>query len=317
MNNLVLFAVPFFIFFLVLEGISYKIAQQDDQLVGYERRDTSTSLMMGLGSVIIGAVWGLVVIVLYAALYTVSPLRMDAADAWTWVLLFLVDDLAFYCYHRISHEVRVFWASHVVHHSSRHYNFSTALRQPWIPMTALPFWAPIALLGYKPWMILTMQSISLIYQFFLHTEKVRRLPRPIEYLFNTPSHHRVHHGTNDLYLDRNYGGILIIWDRMFGSFEPEDQRAVYGLTTNIETFNPVRVAFHEYVAVWHDVRGARGPRNKLGHMFGGPGWQPGTGQRGLAGAQARASGEGPKVAAWGRLPALPEAEREAAARPPA
>jgi len=225
--------------------------------------------------------------------------------------------LAFYCYHRISHEVRVFWASHVVHHSSRHYNFSTALRQPWIPMTALPFWAPIALLGYKPWMILTMQSISLIYQFFLHTEKVRRLPRPIEYLFNAPSHHRVHHGTNDLYLDRNYAGILIIWDRMFGSFEPDDQRAVYGLTTNIETFNPVRVAFHEYVAVWHDVRGARGLHNKLGYLFGGPGWQPGAGQRGLAGAQARASGEGPKVAAWGRLTAPPEAEREAAAGPPA
>jgi sterol desaturase/sphingolipid hydroxylase (fatty acid hydroxylase superfamily) len=229
------------------------------------------------------------------------------------VLLFFLDDLAFYAYHRISHEVRVFWASHVVHHSSQHYNLSTALRQPWVPITAVPFWAPLALLGYQPWMIFAMQSVSLIYQFFLHTERIKRFPKPIEFIFNTPSHHRVHHGTNDLYLDRNYGGMLIIWDRIFGSFEPEDERAVYGLTTNIETFNPVRVAFHEYVAVWHDVRGARGLRNKLGYLFGGPGWRPGDKDRGLAGAQARAASSGPKAAAWKKQGAAEPGERGPAA----
>ena len=318
MHDLVLYAVPAFVFFLGLEIISFKVAGHDEDMVGYEGRDTATSLSMGAGSVVIGAVWGLFVIVVYAALYTVSPLRMPTGEVWPWLLLFLLDDVAYYAYHRISHEVRVFWASHVVHHSSRHYNLSTALRQTWIPMTALPFWAPLALLGYKPWMIFTMQSVSLIYQFGLHTERIHRFPRPIEFLFNTPSHHRVHHGTNDLYLDRNYAGILIIWDRMFGTFEPEGEHVVYGLTKNIDTYNPVRVAFQEYAAVWRDVRHARGLHDKLGHLFGGPGWRPGDTDRGLISTQARAARERPRVAAWdrpaGRDRADPTPEQGVAAR---
>ena len=115
---------------------------------------------------------------------------------------------------------RVFWASHVVHHSSPHFNLSTALRQTWVPMTYLPFWLPLLLLGFPPWMVLLAQSWSLIYQFGLHTERIGRLPRPIEAVFNTPSHHRVHHGANEQYLDRNYAGILIIWDRLFGTLHP-------------------------------------------------------------------------------------------------
>ncbi len=148
---------------------------------------------------------------------------MPADRWWTYVVLFLADDFAYYWFHRIHHEVRVFWASHVVHHSSQHYNLSTALRQTWTPMTALPFWAGLALLGFQPWMILTQQAISLIYQFWIHTERIGRLPAPIEYVFNTPSHHRVHHGSNEIYLDRNYGGILIIWDRLFGTFQGGDR----------------------------------------------------------------------------------------------
>jgi sterol desaturase/sphingolipid hydroxylase (fatty acid hydroxylase superfamily) len=161
----------------------------------------------------------------------------------------------------------------VVHHSSRHYNLSTALRQTWVPMTYLPFWLPLLLVGFAPWMVLLAQSWSLIYQFGLHTERIGRLPRPLEAVLNTPSHHRVHQGANELYLDRNYGGILIIWDRIFGTYEPEDERVRYGLTTNIETFHPVRVAFHEYIALWHDVRRASTWRERAGHMWHGPGWQ--------------------------------------------
>ncbi len=275
MHDLVLYAVPFFVLFLVLEAVSFRIAANEQKdLVGYERRDTTTSLTMGAGSVVVGAVWGLFVIVIYAALYTITPLKMPADEWWTYVLLFFCDDLAYYSYHRCSHEMRVFWASHVVHHSSTHYNLSTALRQTWVPMTELPFWAVLALLGFAPWMIFAMQSVSLIYQFGLHTERVGRLPRPIEFIFNTPSHHRVHHGTNDQYLDRNYAGILIIWDRMFGTFEGEDERVVYGLTTNIETHHPVRVAFGEYAALWRDVRTAGSLRDSVGYLFGGPGWKP-------------------------------------------
>ena len=174
------------------------------------------------------------------------------------MLLFFADDLAYYVFHRVSHESRVFWASHVVHHSSQHYNLSTALRQTWVPMTYLPFWLPLPLLGFEPWMVLLAQSWSLIYQFGLHTERIGKLPRTLEAVLNTPSHHRVHHGANEQYLDRNYGGILVIWDRLFGSFEPEGERVRYGLTKNITTFNPVRVAFHEYHAL-----GARPARHPL------------------------------------------------------
>jgi len=216
------YAIPAFVLLLVVELLSFKYAR-DEELVGYEARDTRTSLMMGGGNVAINAVWKLVVVVAYAGLYELTPLRMPADKWWTYVLLFFADDLAYYWFHRIHHEVRVFWASHVVHHSSRHYNLSTALRQTWTPMTALPFWAPLALLGFAPWMILTQLAISLIYQFWIHTERVKRLPAPIEFFFNTPSHHRVHHGANEVYLDRNYGGILIIWDRIFGSFQGETE----------------------------------------------------------------------------------------------
>ncbi|MUM35450.1 sterol desaturase family protein, partial [Mycolicibacterium sp. CBMA 361] len=124
------------------------------------------------------------------------------------------------------------------------------------------------------WMILLQQSVSLLYQFFIHTERVGKLWRPIEFVMNTPSHHRVHHGSNDQYLDTNYGGILIIWDRLFGSFEPEGERVVYGLTKNIKTFNPMRVATHEYAGIWRDVRAAGSWRARWGHTFRGPGWSP-------------------------------------------
>ncbi len=282
MGELILYAIPAFVLLLAVELWSFRLAADED-LVGYEARDTRTSLSMGAGNVVINAVWKLAVIVVYAGLYELTPLRMPADEWWTYALLFFADDFAYYWFHRIHHEVRVFWASHVVHHSSQHYNLSTALRQTWTPMTALPFWAGLALLGFQPWMILLQQAISLIYQFWIHTERIGRLPAPFEFVFNTPSHHRVHHGSNELYLDRNYGGILIIWDRLFGTFQGETERVTYGLTQNLRTFKPHRVAFHEFAAIARDVRGASSWRERLGYMFRGPGWSPdgsGGGTRG-------------------------------------
>jgi sterol desaturase/sphingolipid hydroxylase (fatty acid hydroxylase superfamily) len=269
------YAIPFFVALLVLEALSFKYARDDDDdLVGFESHDTRTSLTMGLGNVAINVVWKFAVVAAYAAIYELTPLRLDSGDWWVWVALFFADDFSYYWFHRISHESRVFWASHVVHHSSEHYNLSTALRQTWVPMTYFPFWLWMPAVGFKPWMVLLAQAWSLIYQFWIHTERIRKLPRPLEWVLNTPSHHRVHHGSNDVYLDRNYGGILIIWDRMFGSFAPEGERVRYGLTKNIRTFKPVRVAFHEYVAMWHDFKRVRGWRDKLGVVFRGPGWSP-------------------------------------------
>jgi sterol desaturase/sphingolipid hydroxylase (fatty acid hydroxylase superfamily) len=269
----VLYAVPAFLLLIVMELLSFRFLPDDEER-GYEARDTATSLSMGLGSQIIGVPWKLVTAVLFAGLYVLSPLKLDPADWWVWVLLFFADDVAYYWFHRLHHEVRVLWAGHVVHHSSQFFNFSTALRQSWTPMTSLPFWLGLAALGFPPWMIFLQQSISLAYQFFLHTERIDKLPRPVEWFFNTPSHHRVHHGSNDPYLDRNYGGILIVWDRLFGSFEPEGERVRFGLTANIETFNPLKVVSHEYRAIWRDVRSATSWRNRAGYLFGRPGWQP-------------------------------------------
>ncbi|SCG36920.1 sterol desaturase family protein [Micromonospora humi] len=269
----VLYAVPAFLLLIVIEAVSYRFLPDDDER-GYELRDTTTSLSMGLGSQVIGFPWKLLTVGLYAALWTVAPVHLSPGDWWTWVIVFFADDLAYYWFHRSHHEVRVLWASHVVHHSSVHYNLSTALRQSWTPMTSLPFWLPLALLGIPPWMIFLQQSISLLYQFFLHTERIGKLPRPIEWVFNTPSHHRVHHGSNTEYLDRNYGGILIVWDRLFGSFAPERAPVRYGLTRNIQTYNPLRVATHEFAAIASDVRRATCWRHRLGYLLGRPGWQP-------------------------------------------
>jgi sterol desaturase/sphingolipid hydroxylase (fatty acid hydroxylase superfamily) len=273
---LLLFAAPLFLLMLVLELLSYRFLSDDSEL-GYQAKDTATSLSMGLGFLGVEAFWKLATVAAYVAAYQLTPLRLDPADWWTWVILFFGDDFLYYCYHRSHHEVRVLWASHVVHHSSERYNFSTALRQPWTPFTALPFWVPLALIGMPPWMIMLEISINLLYQFFLHTERIDRMPRWFEWVFNTPSHHRVHHGSQNPYLDRNYGGILILWDRLFATFEPERSRVVYGLTKNVGTFHPVRVAFGEYGAIARDVRTATSWRDRAGHLFRGPGWQPAYG----------------------------------------
>ena len=273
MVNIILYAIPVFALLLIVEFLSFRFLPEDDEL-GYELRDTATSLTMGTGYVMISIGWKLVLLFVFGAAYLIAPVHLSASNPWTWVALFVADDFVFYWYHRYHHTVRLFWASHVVHHSSQRYNLSTALRQPWTPVTQLPFWLPLAFLGFAPWMILLQQSISLIYQFFIHTERVDKLGRPVEFIMNTPSHHRVHHGSNRQYLDKNYGGTLIVWDRLFGTFEAEQERVVYGLTKNIDTFNPARVAFGEFIAIGRDVASARNWRDRFGYVFRGPGWKP-------------------------------------------
>lgn len=277
MEQLIIGAIPFFLFAMAIEFVALRHAAKENAeeagLVGYEARDSATSISMGLGHLGIAGAWKLVMVALYAAIYTISPFTLPTDAWWTWVLLFFADDLAYYCYHRGHHRVRLFWATHIVHHSSQHYNFSTALRQDWSPFTATLFWIPSALL-FEPWMLFLAIAWNLLFQFALHTEAIDKLPRPIELVFNTPSHHRVHHGSQPQYLDRNYAGILIIWDRMFGTFEPEVQRVRYGLTKNIDTFNPVKVAYGEFASLWRDLRGAGSWRDRLGYAFRGPGWSP-------------------------------------------
>ncbi len=165
-------------------------------------------------------------------------------------------------------------ASHVVHHSSQHYNLAAALRQTWTGnfTGSFIFWLWMPFVGFHPLVVMLMQQISLIYQFWIHTEAINKLPKPIEFIFNTPSHHRVHHSSDLKYLDKNHAGILIIWDRMFGSFQPEEEKPAYGLTKNVNTFNPVKIAFHEWGNLSKDVARGRTLSNAVKYLINPPGW---------------------------------------------
>jgi len=285
---LIYVAIPFFLLTLMLERAWAKRRRNDPRIKGYTRPDTLASLAMGVGNVVIAAGTKIGVVALMVLLYQYRVVTLPTTW-WTFLLLFVVEDLCYYGFHRASHEVRFFWAAHVNHHSSQHYNLSTALRQSWTtPFTGPLFWLPLPLLGFAPWMVLTQQAISLLYQYWIHTESIGRMGW-FEAVFNTPSHHRVHHGANAQYLDRNHGGILIIWDRLFGSFEPEDEKVKYGLTTNLTTHNPWHIAFHEWRAIWADVRASRSLREAFMYTFGPPGWSP-DGSRKTSAQQRREAG---------------------------
>jgi sterol desaturase/sphingolipid hydroxylase (fatty acid hydroxylase superfamily) len=265
-------AIPAFVALVLAEMIYVRLSRRGD----YETWDTFASLSMGLGNSISGLLLGGLVVVGYAA---ASQARLFDLG-WTWPVLvacFFAEDFCYYWYHRTAHERRLLWASHVVHHSSQHYNLSTALRQPWTGPLSLSFLfkLPLVLIGFPAEMVLMFAGLSLVYQFWIHTEAVGRLG-PLEWVLNTPSHHRVHHAVNPRYLDANYGGVLIIWDRLFATFvrETEADRPNYGIIANLGTFNPVRIAFHEWWAMAADLRQARTWRERLGFVLGPPGWSP-------------------------------------------
>jgi sterol desaturase/sphingolipid hydroxylase (fatty acid hydroxylase superfamily) len=295
-SNLILFATPAFVACILLE----LWAGRRGRRVCYAGRDTAASLTMGLGSVVLSAALGSAVLAAFAAAYEVR--LFDLGHGWpTWAACFIAEDLAYYWFHRVSHERRWFWASHVVHHSSRHYNLSTALRQTWTGKATLGFvfWLPLPLIGFPPEMVLFFTATSLLYQFWIHTEAIDRTG-PLELVLNTPSHHRVHHAVNPRYLDANYGGVLIVWDRLFGSFAPElaSDPPRYGIVKNISTYNPLRIAFHEWAAIARDLRGARSLREAVGYLFGPPGWSP-DGSR-LTSAMIQARWQAEMAASAGR-----------------
>lgn len=271
MHNLIHLAIPAFIALVILEAAVGARMRQDL----YEIKDTAASLTMGVGNVIIALLTKAIAFSAFTLLYRFAPHQLGFAW-WVWLLGIFADEFSYYWFHRTSHECRLFWASHVVHHSSQRYNLGTALRQTWTGgFMSFLFWLWMPLAGFHPVMILTLQSISLLYQFWIHTEIIRSLG-PFEWVLNTPAHHRVHHASNPKYIDRNHGGTLIIWDRLFGTFEPEDMqdRPIYGLTKNIGTYNPLRIAFHEWVDIARDLRDSVGWNERWQAIFGRPGWRP-------------------------------------------
>jgi len=264
------YATPFFILLILIE-IAWAKRRSPD---GYEARDTLTSLAMGLGSTVANGLTAGLVTALAFALYQYRAFDIGW-QWWAWAACFLLDDFNYYLIHRLGHRSRWFWASHVNHHSSQHYNLSTALRQSWTGFPAVNFAFRIwpALLGFHPAMILACGAINLVYQFWIHTEAIGRLPRWIEAVMNTPSHHRVHHAINPVYLDRNYAGVFIVWDRMLGTFQGErdDETIRYGIVRQLGTFSLLWTAFHEWIGIAKDVWAAPWGA-KLGYMFRAPGW---------------------------------------------
>jgi len=274
--NLIYFAIPFFVITLVIEII----ITNKKKMNSYTLKDASASISMGLGNVFIDVFAKAMVFAALTFVYLNFRIFTIPFVWWAWILIFFLEDFFYYWFHRISHESRFFWASHVIHHSSQKYNLSTALRQTWSgSFISFIFWLPLPLLGFHPAMILAQMSISLIYQYWIHTELINKMPKWFESVFNTPSHHRVHHGSNPQYLDRNHAGILIIWDRIFGTFEPEVEKPVYGLVTNIKTFNPIKIAFIEWISLFKDALTSKTSIiNKLKYFVKPPGWKhDGTG----------------------------------------
>ena len=267
MPNLVHLAVPAFVLLMAVEAVADALMRRDL----YGIKDTAASLAMGGGNLLVNLFARAVLFAVFSFLHRFAIVHIGY-QWWAWLLVFFADDFTYYWHHRVNHASRFFWASHVIHHSSQRFNFSTALRQTWTgSFVDFLFWLWMPIVGFSPAMILSMNAISLLYQFWIHTEFIGSLGR-LEAVFNTPSHHRIHHASNVRYIDRNHGGTLILWDRMFGTFEAEDpaDRPHYGLTTDIRTYNPMRIAFHEWADLWRDVRRARGWRETFVAIFGAP-----------------------------------------------
>ncbi len=288
------YAIPLFLLTMAVEAVLLRKRGRES----YEAKDAAASISGGIGLLLVDLAWKIVAFSIYLKLYDHRFFDIGTG-ALAWVVLIFADDLCYYWYHRVGHEIRFFWAGHVAHHSSQRYYLATALRQSWTaPFFTVIFWVPLPLLGFRPEMILLMKSLSLLYQYWIHTELIGKLG-VFESFMNTPSHHRVHHGSNPEYLDKNYAGIFIVWDRLFGTFEEEGAKVVYGLTTNIESFNPIHIQFHEFRDILRDVRGATSMGERFRAAFGRTGTYVGVSARAHAARKLAAPTKAPEIVVAG------------------
>ena len=209
-------------------------------------------------------------------IYDHSPLNGKIPYNYvTIILLFLGVDFFYYWFHRLAHEVSILWGSHVVHHQSEEYNLSVALRQAWVQGAfSWVFYLPLAFVGFNPYMFATIASLQTLYQFWIHTKVIGRMPVWFEYIFNSPSHHRVHHGVNPKYIDKNHAGTLIIWDRVFGTFQEEEEEVVYGITTQPKSWNPLWVNLEYWIDLFRDMGRVHKPADAVRMLIYAPGWKP-------------------------------------------
>lgn len=270
--NLILYAIPFF-FLLILLEITYGAVRGRNT---YRINDTINSLSLGS----LSRLQGLVILGFAGTVYEIIVNRyqltqLSGDQLWVWLLCFVLYDLAYYWKHRLGHEMALFWGAHVAHHQSEDYNLGTALRQTSVDFYGFLFYLPFFALGFPAEVLFTVVSMNLIYQFWVHTEHIPKLG-VLEWVFVTPSNHRVHHARNKVYVDRNYGGVFIIWDRLFASFQEElsEEKVVFGLRKPLRSWNPVWANIHVYWRLLQDFLRTPGAVNKLKIVFKPPGWRP-------------------------------------------
>lgn len=264
--DLIVYAIPFMAFFTFLEvWYSWKTERKS-----YHTKEAFGSLFVGLGNVAINL--AIKVGMIYGALwiYNLVPWRMSL-NWWTFLPCLLLYDLCSFASHIVSHHNRFFWATHVVHHTAEYYNLTVSFRLSWVQHFKLLFFFPVAFAGFHPVIFFLVNQISVLFQFWQHTEYIKRLHPIIEWFIVTPSNHRVHHGSDEKYIDKNFGAIFIMWDRLFGTYVPEQERPTYGITTNIpEKLNPLYLNFHEYKDMLSDIKRAATLKEKLFFLFGSP-----------------------------------------------
>jgi alkylglycerol monooxygenase len=264
-------AIPFFFIAIALELLATRRSADPR----YRFEDSITNLSCGVGQQVLLPFFNVIVIGGYILVYEKAALFHIPSSSWiAWAVLLFAVDLAYYVFHRASHRVNVFWAGHVVHHQSEEYNLSVALRQSWFDKIGESlFYLPLAVLGFPPLMFLAMTTLNTLYQFWIHTRAVGKLG-PLEWVMNTPSHHRVHHGINPKYIDKNYGGIFIVWDRLFGTFKHEEEEPVYGIVKPLASFNPLWANVHYFVDMRDLARACPRLRDKLAVWIAPPEWRP-------------------------------------------
>jgi sterol desaturase/sphingolipid hydroxylase (fatty acid hydroxylase superfamily) len=268
--KLIVYAIPVF---FILIGIELLIARMRN-LSYYRFNDAVTNLSCGIGSQISGIFLKTFTFIGYTYLYQHSIWKIQDT-VLTGILLFIGVDFFYYWFHRLAHEISFLWGSHVVHHQSEEYNLTVALRQAALQGAfSWVFYLPLAVVGFSPAMFLTIASLQTLYQFWIHTKLINKMHPAFEYVFNTPSHHRVHHGVNPKYIDRNHGGTLIIFDRMFGTFQVEEEEVVYGITKQPKSWNPVYVNFEYWIDLFKETFSVRSHADKVRMMLKGPGWKP-------------------------------------------
>ncbi len=264
-------AIPMYFGLMALELVYEAITKKHT----YRLSDAITNISTGTLQQTTGVFFSIVKIGIYAAIYDRFAFYHLPTNAWTFIALFILFDLAYYWEHRLAHTVSLFWGGHVVHHQSEDYNLSVALRQTSTGFIwGFPFFLPMALMGFDPKLLLLIGGLNLLYQFWIHTEHIDKLPIWFEALLNTPSHHRVHHGRNPKYIDKNFAGVFIFWDRLFGTFKEEEERPTYGVTVPIKSWNPVYANFSHYIDLYNTTRQSRSFRDTLKMLFNKPGWMP-------------------------------------------